>query len=73
MRVVCISATVRPHVVGVLEGTCWCRPASVVADCDCHAGMVIWGHSDVDVRPDTQARMAVFSEQYHRGMAGSTR
>ena len=70
MRVVCITAIGRPHVVGgESESTCWCRPARIEADCDCHEGMVIWGHSHVDVRPDEQPRMAVFGEQYHRGMA----
>lgn len=67
MRTVCITTIERPHLIGPGEETCWCRPERVEADCDCHAGQVVWGHGYVEARPDTQPRMAVFSEQYHRG------
>lgn len=47
-----IDAVTRPH----FTQDCWCKPTS----CECCGGVA---HRNPDVRPDVQARMAVFSDQ----------
>lgn len=61
MRIVCIDSLGegRPHVMLMM---CWCRPY-VCTDGHVH-------HRDIDGRGyDARPRMAVYSEQYVRGMA----
>lgn len=56
---VCISTIERPHIEGP---ECWCKPHLIECTCGHGCGPVL-GHSFVEFRPDTQERMAVFSEQ----------
>lgn len=58
-RTVVISTVERPHIE---SPNCWCRPRAVECTCD-HDHGVVYGHLFVEVRPDNQPRMAVFSEQ----------
>lgn len=50
---IAIDTITRPH---FLNENCWCRPTT----CECCGGIA---HRIPDVRPDTQPRMAVFSDQ----------
>jgi hypothetical protein len=54
-----ISTIERPHVE---SAECWCRPVEVHCECDQNHDSV-WGHRFVEARPDSQPRMAIFSEQ----------
>lgn len=58
--VACMSSMFRPHIVGPMEGQCWCSPVWVECTCDNECGGV-WGHSEVEIRPDTQPRMSVYT------------
>jgi len=53
-----IEAQVRPH----FSVDCWCGPTT----CECCGGV---GHRIVDIAPDVQPRMAVFSDQRASGIA----
>lgn len=56
---IAITAIERPHINGP---ECWCHPA--IVECTCGQGCgTVYGHSEVEIRPDVRPRMAVFSEQ----------